>query len=168
MLPTATRTRVFRESTTGKRNGRSVEISRLIGRSIRSAIDLTCFGERTIFIDCDVLQADGGTRTACITAAGLALSKASELWIKKGIASKSVLIEPVTALSAGVVNGDLLVDLDHDEDTCADADLNFVFTKSGKIIEMQGTAEKEFLSWQQCVDLKEMTENALTSFFDLY
>jgi ribonuclease PH len=167
MLPTATRTRTTREASMAKRKGRSVEISRLIGRCLRSVVDLSCFGEKTLIIDCDVLQADGGTRTACITAASIALTCASERWVAKGKAERSVLREPIAALSAGIVDGELMVDLDNDEDNQAETDFNFVMTQSGKIIELQGTAEKNPMGWDDCIKLKEMTEDALSSIFTL-
>lgn len=167
MMPTATKTRTTREAMTGKRNGRNVEIARIIGRSLRSVIALDVFGEKTIVIDCDVLQADGGTRTACISAASLALSKANERWIEQGRVPCTLMSEPIGALSAGIVDGQLLVDLDQEEDMAADADFNFVMTKSGAIIEMQGTAEQQPVAWGDCVALKEAVQNALQPFFDL-
>jgi len=167
MMPTATKQRTQRESVAGKRQGRSIEIARLIGRSLRTVVDIDCIGEKTIVIDCDVLQADGGTRTACITAASFALEKASEKWVQEGSAERSVLQERVAALSGGIVDGTLLVDLDQDEDMRAQADFNFVMTQSGKIIEMQGTAEKEPVSWEHCVALKNALEDALQATFRL-
>jgi len=147
MLPTATMQRLIRESSSGKRNARSMEISRLIGRSLRTAIDLTALGEKTITIDCDVLQADGGTRTACISAAYLALERAEKVWLKKKIIKSSLLKEQVAAVSVGVKDNEILLDLDFAEDSSVDADCNFVMTRSGDIIEVQGTSEKTPISW---------------------
>lgn len=154
MLPAATHVRKQRESSSIKRNGRSVEISRLIGRSLRAMVNLNALGERTIYIDCDVLQADGGTRTACITAAGLALEVAVDRWLSRGLIKESIIIERVAAVSVGVCNGVALLDLDFAEDSTIDADFNVVATVSGKLIEMQGTAEKQPLSWDEFEKLR--------------
>lgn len=147
MLPTATLIRSPRDGTTQKKNGRAIEISRLISRSLRSVVDLTKLGERTIQIDCDVLQADGGTRTASITGAYLALEKAVEHWLLTGEITESILIDAVGAVSIGFLNETILVDLDFHEDSTIDADYNFVLTHAGKIIEIQGTAERKAINW---------------------
>lgn len=167
MLPTATRERTQRESSSVARNGRSVEISRLIGRVLRSVTDLTVLGERTITIDCDVMQADGGTRTAAITAASHALLMAQEVWRTRKLLKGSVLTEPIAALSSGSVGGVLCVDLSQEEDADAGADFNFVMTRSGLVVEVQGTGERSPLAWEEVVALKEMTAAALQPFFAL-
>ena len=157
MLPTSTRSRTMRESVKGKQAGRSVEISRLIGRSLRSVTNLSLLGEKTITIDCDVLQADGGTRAASITAASVALDRAMNIWVAEGMIPHSLLNERIVALSGGLLEcGHLCVDLDQAEDSCALADVNFVMTEAGHIIEVQGTGEREPLSWEHFVQLREM------------
>ncbi len=148
MLPTATAQRSVRESATGKRNARSLEISRLIGRSLRAIVDLTALGERTITIDCEVLQADGGTRTACISGAYLALERAQHVWLSKHHISRPVLLQEAAAISVGIQDNRVLLDIDFSEDSQVDADYNFVMTRTGHIIEMQGTAEKKPVSWE--------------------
>jgi ribonuclease PH len=166
MLPCATQNRIIREAVSNKRNARSVEISRLIGRSIRSAVNLDGLGERTIVIDCDVLQANGGTRVACITAASVALQIAVERWMQKGIIQKSIINEPVAAISAGIVDGRALLDLDQNEDSTAKADFNFILSRSGKLIEVQGTAEKEPLDWDEFDSLKDLARAGVTQLFE--
>jgi ribonuclease PH len=145
MLPRSTHTRSDRESVKGKLGGRTQEISRLIGRSLRAIIDLNQLGENTIIIDCDVLQADGGTRTASITGAYLALADAI-LWAKeKGHVAKDakVLTDSVAAVSVGIIDGTAMLDLCYEEDVRAETDMNIVCTGSGKFVEVQGTAEGE-------------------------
>lgn len=149
MLPTATMPRTQREIKQLRPNGRSLEISRLIGRSFRTIIDLSSIGERTIYIDCDVLQADGGTRVASISGAMLALQKAEKLWLEKGIISNPIIKDRIAAVSVGIKEDEtILVDPDFAEDTQLIADLNMVLTASGKVVEVQGGAEKEPLSWE--------------------
>lgn len=143
MLPVATRKRNQRESTQPQRNSRSVEISRLIGRVFRSVFDVSRLGGYTVYIDCDVLQADGGTRTAAVGAVSLALTRACEKWHEAGLISKESFPEKVAGISVGVKDGVVLLDLDQDEDNLVDADFNFVMTASGGIIEIQGTCEKK-------------------------
>jgi ribonuclease PH len=143
MLPRATHSRSARESTRGKVGGRTHEIQRLIGRSLRSAIDLDLLGERTILIDCDVLQADGGTRTAAITGAWVALADAVRTLQGKGLLATDPLREGVAAVSVGIVDGTPVLDLNYDEDYRAAVDMNFVITASGRFVEVQGTAEEE-------------------------
>lgn len=149
MLPSSTANRVAREISLMRRNGRSVEISRFIGRSLRTIVDLSLLGERTIVVDCDVLQADGGTRTACITGACLALRVATNKWLKNGYIKEDILTDSIAAISAGIVNGNPILDIDFSEDSSADADFNFVITKSNKIVEIQGTSEGSLVTWQQ-------------------
>ncbi|MBI5936507.1 MAG: ribonuclease PH [Betaproteobacteria bacterium] len=141
MLPRATHTRGDREAARGKQSGRTQEIQRLIGRSLRAVVDLAKLGERTIHIDCDVIQADGGTRTASITGAYVAVHDAIEWLVKEGKLPASVIREPVAAVSVGVYKGVPVLDLDYVEDSDCDTDMNVVMTGSGGIIEVQGTAE---------------------------
>jgi ribonuclease PH len=143
MLPRATNTRNARESRTGKVGGRTHEISRLVGRSLRAVIDYAALGENTIQIDCDVLQADGGTRTASITGAYIALYDAVAWLRKRGVLAGEPIIDSVAAVSVGIVGGVPLLDLAYDEDSTADVDMNIVCTGAGKLIEVQGTAEGE-------------------------
>lgn len=143
MLPRATHSRSPRESTRGKVGGRTHEIQRLIGRSLRAVVDLDALGERSIQIDCDVLQADGGTRTASITGAYVALADAVAGLVNRGLLSTSPLKESVAAVSVGIVDGEPVLDLNYDEDFRASVDANFVITGSGRFVEVQGTAEEE-------------------------
>ncbi len=145
MLPRATHTRNDRESVKGKLGGRTHEISRLIGRSLRSVLDMTSLGENTIMIDCDVIQADGGTRTAAITGAYVAVADAIEWARKSGLVAPSavVLRDSIAAVSVGIVDGKPCLDLHYDDDVRAETDMNVVMTGSGKFVEVQGTAERE-------------------------
>ncbi|MEY4493034.1 MAG: hypothetical protein RL355_383 [Actinomycetota bacterium] len=145
MLPRATHTRSDRESVKGKLGGRTHEISRLIGRSLRSIVDLKSLGENTIMIDCDVLQADGGTRTAAITGAYVAVADAVEWARTAGLVAPSavVLTDSVAAVSVGIIDGIPSLDLHYDDDVRAETDMNVVMTGSGKFVEVQGTAERE-------------------------
>jgi ribonuclease PH len=141
MLPGSSQQRIGRESSRGKVGGRTHEIQRLIGRSLRSVADLKSLGERSVWIDCDVIQADGGTRTASITGAYIALMEAVRVWRERGILSADPVKDAVAAVSIGIVDGKILLDLCYEEDSKADVDMNFVMTGSGKFIEVQGTAE---------------------------
>jgi ribonuclease PH len=141
MLPRATHTRSSRESSRGKVGGRTHEIQRLIGRSLRAVTDLTLLGERSIFIDCDVIQADGGTRTASITGAYVALVDAVRCLEAKRAISAHPLKEAVAAVSVGMVGGEALLDLNYQEDSSAEVDMNYVMTSSDRFVEVQGTAE---------------------------
>ncbi|MEQ8246797.1 MAG: ribonuclease PH [Alphaproteobacteria bacterium] len=172
MLPRATGSRMSREAARGKQSGRTQEIQRLIGRSLRSVTDLKALGERQITIDCDVLQADGGTRTASITGAYVALHQALQGLIEKGLLQTMPLHDQVAAVSCGIYEGVPVLDLDYPEDSTAQADANFVLTASGKIIEVQGTAEGLPFSEEQfhelfrlakagIADLAEMQRKAL-------
>jgi ribonuclease PH len=143
MLPGSSQQRIGRESSRGKVGGRTHEIQRLIGRSLRAIADLKSLGERTIWIDCDVIQADGGTRTASITGAYVAVAEAVRGWLSKGIITNDPVKDAVAAVSIGIVDGKVLLDLCYEEDSKADVDMNFVMTGSGKFIEVQGTAESE-------------------------
>ena len=143
MLPRSTPTRSPREAAKGKQTGRTLEIQRLIGRSLRAAVDLPGLGTRTFTLDCDVLQADGGTRTASITGAYVALVLAIRKLHKDGVMSRMPKLTPLAAVSVGIVKGEVRVDLDYDEDSTADVDLNLVATADGRIVEVQGTAEHQ-------------------------
>ena len=141
MLPRATATRTSREVTKGRPSGRTMEIQRLIGRSLRSVVDLNALGERSVVIDCDVLQADGGTRTASITGAFLALGLGLRQLVEFGVLKKLPIRDYVAATSVGIINGRPLLDLCYEEDSQAEVDMNVVMTGSGKFIELQSTAE---------------------------
>jgi ribonuclease PH len=141
MLPRATLTRSQREAAKGKQGGRTHEIQRLIGRSMRAVIDLKALGERTLWVDCDVIQADGGTRTASITGGYVALALALQKLVACGTLKSLPLLDSVSAISAGIVDGAALLDLPYEEDSRAEVDMNFVITGSGKFVELQGTAE---------------------------
>ena len=143
MLPRSTHTRSPREAAKGKQSGRTQEIQRLIGRSLRTVVDLKALGERQITIDCDVLEADGGTRTASITGGYVALHLALQSLVKSGKLDKIPLTGQVAAISCGVYKGTPVLDLDYDEDSAAEMDANFVLTEDGRIIEVQCTAEQE-------------------------
>jgi ribonuclease PH len=149
MLPRATSERTRREASAGKQSGRTQEIQRLIGRSLRAVTDLAGLGERQIIIDCDVLQADGGTRTASITGAWIALHDAIAWMQARGVVKAGALRDHVAAISCGLYGGEAVLDLDYAEDSEADADANFVMTGSGGIVEVQGTAETEPFSQEQ-------------------
>ncbi len=143
MLPRATNERMRREAAVGKQSGRTQEIQRLIGRSLRVVTDLTAFGERQIVIDCDVIQADGGTRTASITGGFVALHQCFELMRRDGLIKVNPMKDHVAAISCGIHQGVPVLDLDYDEDSSAGTDANFVMTGAGAIVEVQGTAEAE-------------------------
>ncbi len=161
MLPRSTHTRTDREAARGKQSGRTQEIQRLIGRSLRAVADLTGFGERQITIDCDVLQADGGTRTAAITGAYVALHRAFEWLVKKGEIDRVPLGGQVAAVSCGIHQGRAVLDLDYAEDSAAEADANFVLTGEGRIIEIQGTAEKTPFAEEQFFDLLRLARKGI-------
>jgi len=149
MLPRSTHQRMDREATRGKQSGRTHEIQRLIGRSLRAVVDLKAMGECQIKIDCDVIQADGGTRTASITGAYVALYQALQGLVEKKILTRLPLKEQVAAISCGVYKGEPILDLDYDEDSNADADANFVLTSGGGLVEVQATAETSAISEEQ-------------------
>lgn len=164
MLPGATSERNRRERQNV--SGRTQEIQRLIGRSLRSIIDLKQIGERTITIDCDVLQADGGTRTTAITGAYIALRLALEILLKTGKIKTNPLKDSVAAVSVGIIDGDVLVDLDYKEDMQAEVDLNVVMTSSGQLLEVQGTAEKRPFSREQLNKMLDAASGSLQEIFD--
>lgn len=147
LLPTATTTRIQRESSTAHRSGRSVEISRFIGRSLRTITHCSLLGERTIYLDCDVLQADGGTRVASLTAASVLLRYAQQKWLQKKVITAPFLSDDLVAISVGIKDGDILLDPDYIEDSTIDADFNFVITRSGCLIEVNGGAEQKPVAW---------------------
>src|ERR1044071_3372072 len=161
MLPRATQTRTSREIGRGGPSGRTHEIQRLIGRSLRAIADMKVLGERTITIDCDVLQADGGTRTAAITGAYVALALASQQLVKAGKIQRSVVHDQVAAISVGIVGNTPLLDLKYDEDSRAEVDMNVVCTGDGRFIELQGTAEREPFSRAQMDELVELASRGI-------
>jgi len=161
MIPRATSVRTARESTTGKTGGRTMEIKRLIGRALRAVINLDVLGERTIWLDCDVIQADGGTRTASITGAYIALHDAVGLAMSKGLINKDPITESLAAVSVGIVRGEPMLDICYAEDSSADVDMNVVMTGSGKIVEIQGTAEAEPFSRDMLDSLLGLAEKGI-------
>ena len=166
MLPRSTGSRSGREAARGKQGGRTHEIQRLIGRSLRAVTEMTAFGERQITLDCDVLQADGGTRTAAITGAYVALHQAFGGLVEAGEIERIPLNDQIAAVSCGIYKGAAVLDLDYDEDSAADTDANFVLTGSGGIVEVQGTAEGEPFSeeqFHQLMDLAKLGIQRLTA-----
>ena len=169
LLPTSTPTRTVRESTTNKRNGRNIEISRLIGRALRSIVRLETFNEKTIFVDCDILQADGGTRTASIVGAYLALRAAQVNWYNSGEISETFFRDELAAISVGTGERGTLLDMDFNEDSSTESDFNFVLTRSGGIVEIQGSAEKRPIGWDSYEDVQRLAligAKRLFSFYD--
>ncbi len=162
MLPRSTHTRSDREAARGKQSGRTQEIQRLIGRSLRAVMDMTALGERTIQIDCDVLQADGGTRCASITGAWIAVADAVDDLMAKGLLTVNPLKDSVAAISVGMVQGRAVLDLDYPEDSGCDADMNIVMTGSGAYVEVQGTAEGQTFDRQELNSLLELAEKGIT------
>jgi ribonuclease PH len=167
MLPRATAERTRREASAGKQHGRTVEIQRLIGRSLRSVVDLEALGERQITIDCDVIQADGGTRTASITAGWVALYDCVAWMRKRDMIPSNPLRDHVAAVSCGVCKGVAVLDLDYAEDSDADTDANFVMTGDGRIVEVQGTAEKDPFSEEQLLTLLALARKGVAKLVDL-
>jgi len=162
MLPRSTHTRTAREAAKGKQTGRTQEIQRLIGRSLRAVIDLKALGERQITLDCDVLQADGGTRCASITGAWVALHEACQKLVASGKLPANPLRDHVAAVSAGIVGGQPVLDLDYAEDSGCDTDMNVIMTGTGGIVEIQGTAEGEPFSRQQLNALVDLAAGGIT------
>ena len=167
MLPRSTHTRTDREAARGKQSGRTQEIQRLIGRSLRAVTDLKAMGERQIRLDCDVLQADGGTRTAAITGAWVALHIALSGMLKDGLVEKMPLNNHVAAVSCGLYQGEAVLDLDYAEDSNAQADANFVLTGNGGIVEIQGTAEEDPFSREQFSRLLDLAEQGIVNLVGL-
>ena len=161
MIPGSTETRTAREVSRGRPGGRTVEIQRLIGRSLRAAVDLSAIGERTIWIDCDVIQADGGTRTASITGGFVALVLALDSLAKKESWAELPVLDYVAAVSVGIVQGEPVLDLRYAEDSVADVDMNVVMTGSGEFIEVQGTAEHVAFSKERLSELLSMAEDGI-------
>lgn len=162
MLPGATHSRVRREAAAGKQSGRTQEIQRLIGRSLRAAIDLEALGERTITIDCDVLQADGGTRTASITGAYVSLCDAIDQLIKERKIKRNPIHGHVAAISVGICGGEAVLDLDYDEDSNAETDMNVVMNEAGGFIEIQGTAEGHAFRETELQDMLSHAKHGIT------
>ncbi len=166
MLPRSTHTRSQREAARGKQGGRTLEIQRLIARSLRAAVDLKLLGENTITLDCDVIQADGGTRTASISGACVALVDAINHMRAKNIISTNPLKHMIAAVSVGVVNGEAVADLEYTEDSVAETDMNVVMTESGKLIEVQGTAEGEPFSFDELNEMLSLAKDGLYEIFN--
>ena len=167
MLPRSCKTRVQREGTRGSLSGRTQEIQRLIGRSLRAVINLSALGERTVWIDCDVIQADGGTRTVSITGSFIALADALMDLKKKGIIDKLPIQDYVAATSVGLIKGECVLDLTFDEDASADVDMNIVMTGKGKFIEIQGTAEGEPFEESQMEELIALAKKGVTQLIEI-
>ncbi|RWR03177.1 ribonuclease PH [[Pantoea] beijingensis] len=163
MLPRATHSRNAREAAKGKQGGRTLEIQRLIARSLRAALDLKALGEFTITLDCDVIQADGGTRTASITGACVALTDALNQLVAQGKLKANPMKGMVAAISVGIVNGEALCDLEYVEDSAAETDMNVVMTEDGRMIEVQGTAEGEPFSHDELLKLLELARGGIES-----
>ena len=167
MLPRSTHTRSAREAARGKQGGRTLEIQRLIARSLRAAVDLKMLGENTITLDCDVIQADGGTRTASITGACVAMVDALTYMRSKGILKTNPLKHMIAALSVGVYKGTPIADLEYVEDSDAETDMNVVMTDTGKLIEVQGTAEGEPFTFEEMNEMLELAKHGLRELFDI-
>lgn len=167
MLPRATNTRNQREAARGKQSGRTQEIQRLIGRSLRAMIDLSKLGENTIYLDCDVLQADGGTRTASITGAAIALIDALESIQKTKKLKTDPLIGLVAAVSVGMKDGEAYLDLNYEEDSSCDTDLNVVMTQKGEYIELQGTAEEKPFTRAQADAMLSLAEKGIAELIEM-
>jgi ribonuclease PH len=161
MLPRATHTRNMREAAKGKQGGRTLEIQRLIARSLRAAVDLNAFGENMITVDCDVIQADGGTRTASITGACIALADALNWMVSEGKIKKSPLKQMIAAVSVGIYKGVPVCDLDYDEDSNAETDMNVVMTETGGMIEIQGTAEDGAFSHEELLAMLSLAKGGI-------
>jgi len=159
MLPRSTGSRMDREAARGKQTGRTQEIQRLIGRALRSVVDFQAMGERQVRVDCDVIQADGGTRTAAITGGFVAMHLAFQHWVEVGAMASVPLKDTVSAISCGVYKGEPVADLDYDEDSDADTDANFVITGNSGIVEVQGTAEKEPFSEEEFLKLLQLAKS---------
>ena len=167
MLPRSTHTRSAREAAKGKQGGRTLEIQRLIGRSLRAIVDMRALGERTVTLDCDVLQADGGTRTASITGAYVALADAMTTLVRRRVISASPLHGQIAAVSVGIVRGQPVVDLDYPEDSAAETDMNVVMNNGGGFVEVQGTAEGHAFRRHELDQLLDLAANACQQLFAL-
>ena len=166
MLPRSTKERITRDSVRGRIGGRSHEIQRIIGRALRSVIDLGKLGERSITIDCDVLQADGGTRTASITGAFVALSDAALNLIREGVLTENPILDFIAAVSVGIVGGKPALDLNYEEDSSAEVDMNVAMTGSGLLVEIQGTAEGKPFSKRNLNALLKLSEKGITELIE--
>lgn len=167
MLPRATGNRTAREASRGKQGGRTLEIQRLIGRSLRAALDLSKLGENTLYIDCDVIQADGGTRTASITGAMVALVDALRVMKTRGLIKQDPLLQMIAAVSVGIYQGTPVLDLDYQEDSSAETDLNVVMTQSGGFIEVQGTAEGAPFHPEELNAMLALAQSGLQQLFEI-
>ena len=167
MLPRSTHTRNNREAARGKQGGRTVEIQRLIGRSLRAAIDLKKLGERQIIVDCDVMQADGGTRTASITGAWVALYQACQALVDNGTLPENPVTDNMAAVSCGIVDGECRLDLEYVEDSAAQADANFVLTQTGGVIEVQASAEDTPFTADQMAELMRLAGKGIGELCDM-
>lgn len=167
MIPGSTQTRKFREATKGRLEGRTHEIKRLIGRALRSVVDLDKLGEITLWIDCDVIQADGGTRTASITGAYVALVDALKKLVKKGTLKALPITNYVAAISVGVVQGTPILDLCYREDSTAKVDMNVIMTDSGEFVEIQGTGEESPFNKVELIDLLSLAEKGISELIDI-
>ncbi len=165
MLPRSTNYRMRRESANGKQTGRTLEIQRLIGRSMRAAVDLKALGERQILIDCDVINADGGTRTAAITGSYVALHLAIRALLDRKMLRYNPLTSQIAAISCGIYNGEIVADLDYDEDSNAEVDANFVFNQNGNLIEIQGTGEESDFSPAQLMEMMKLASESAKELF---
>ncbi|MBU0456281.1 MAG: ribonuclease PH [Gammaproteobacteria bacterium] len=161
MLPRSTNERMDREAARGKQSGRTQEIQRLIGRSLRAAIDLSVMGENTLHIDCDVIQADGGTRTASISGGCIALADAIQYAYSKGFIKKNPMKHLIASVSVGIREGEPLLDLDYDEDSSAETDMNVVMDEEGQFIEIQGTADKNPFSTEHCHAMLKLAQEGI-------
>lgn len=166
MLPRATHTRNRREAASGKQGGRTMEIQRLIARSLRAAVDLEALGEQMITVDCDVIQADGGTRTASITGASVALADAINHMIEAGKLKSNPMKGHVAAVSVGIYKGEVICDLEYEEDSAADTDMNVVMMEDGKMIEVQGTAEEAPFSHQELLDMLALAQQGISDIIE--
>jgi ribonuclease PH len=167
MLPRSTHSRMQREAAQGKQSGRTQEIQRLIGRSLRACVDLEALGDHTISIDCDVLQADGGTRTAAISGACVALVDALSHARQQGLLKTNPLKHLIGAVSVGIYKGQVISDLEYLEDSAAETDMNFVMTETGTIIEVQGTAEEQPFSHEQMLEMLDLAKNSIREICDV-
>lgn len=166
MLPRATHSRTQREAAKGKQGGRTMEIQRLIARSLRAVVDLKALGERTITVDCDVIQADGGTRTAAITGACVALQDAIQKLVADGTLKENPMKSLVAAISVGIVDGEAVCDLEYIEDSNAETDMNVVMVEDGRLVEVQGTAEGEPFSHTELLNLLELAKQGIEQLFE--
>lgn len=167
LLPASTHRRTQREASRGKQSGRTLEIQRLIGRSLRSVVDMKKIGQNTIYLDCDVIDADGGTRCASITGAAVALNMALQSLLNDKKISVFPMKENVAAVSVGILNGKPILDLSYEEDSAADVDMNIVMTESGKFVEIQGTAEQDPFSYKQMEDMLHLAKEGLKQIFTI-